>query len=270
MNDQPSPDQIASATGYEELLVPALLGQWTGRVLDAARVGAGDRILDVACGTGVLARAAAERVGPSGKVEGIDPDPGMLAVAGRLEPGIGWRRATAESLPYRDGSFDATVSQFGMMFFADPRLAVAEMRRVLAKGGRLAVAVWDTLETNPGYAAEVALLDRLAGARAADAVRLPFTLGDRDALAALLAEAGLDEVAVATYAGKARFPSVRVMVAADLRGWLPLLGIDLEEDLIERILTGAEEALAGLVAGDGTVEFALSAHVISGFRKNSD
>ena len=222
-------EQIAAARAYEQLHVPALFQQWAPRVLDAAQIEPGQRVLDVACGTGVLSREAVARLGPKGFVAGIDPVPGMLAVAEQLEPRVEWRQGTAESLPYADRTFDAVVSQFGMMFFRDPSKALREMLRVLALGGRLAVAVWDSLENSAAYPIEVELLQRHAGQRAADALRAPFVLGNRDLLARLFESAGMDTVDIATHSGTARFPSVRSMVEADLRGWLPVMGVVLEE-----------------------------------------
>ena len=253
-----SPDldaQIAAATVYEEFCVPALFREWAARVAGAARIQPGQRVLDVACGTGVLAREAASRVAPNGSVAGLDASPGMLAVAARLAPGIDWRQGTAESLPYPDRSFDAVVSQFGLMFFSDRRRALREMIRVLAAGGHLAVAVWDSLQNIPAYAAEVFLVQRLAGERAADALRAPFACGDQEELATLAAGAGAAAVAVGTHRGVARFPSVRWMVEADLTGWLPLMGVVLDEDLIHRILAEAEHVLSPYVTREGRMEF---------------
>jgi ubiquinone/menaquinone biosynthesis C-methylase UbiE len=109
---------------YEEFFLPALLQQWTSRVADAAGIQSGERVLDVACGTGVLARAVAERVGPSGAVIGVDINEGMLAVARRKAPAIAWKQGRAEALPLDSESFDAVVSQFGLMFFQDRRVAL--------------------------------------------------------------------------------------------------------------------------------------------------
>lgn len=149
--------EIDAAKTFEALFVPALFRQWAPKVADAAHIQSGQRVLDVACGTGILAREAASRMESTGHVVGIDLSPGMVAVARQLAPTIEWREGMAESLPFPDRSFDAVVSQFGLMFFTDRRQALQEMFRVLAPGGRLAVATWDSLDNMLAYASEVAL-----------------------------------------------------------------------------------------------------------------
>lgn len=256
--------QIEAARAYEGLMVPSLLGEWAPTVADAAGIEPGDRVLDVACGTGVLAREVASRTGSAERVTGLDPSAGMLEVAGQLAPAIDWKRGTAERMPFADGSFDAVVSQFGLMFFDDPGEALREALRVLRPDGRLAFAVWDSLDNNPAYADEVALLEREAGTQAAEPVRMPFVLGDRDKLTALFAEAGVRGVQATTHTGTASFPSVRVMVEADLRGWLPAMGVVLTEEEIARMLDAAEDVLSDYTSGDGTAVFQTSAHLVTG------
>jgi len=266
MADSVPQSQVAAGRAYEALHVPALFAPWTERVLDAVRIGSGARVLDVACGTGILARAAAARIGPSGFVAGVDSHPGMLVVAGERAPAIEWRLGSAESLPYEDRTFDTVLSQFGLMFFTNRRLALQEMVRVLVPGGNLAVAVWDGLNRSPGYAAEVELLERLAGPDAADALRAPFALGDATAVLSLLESAGVGSPAITTLDGTARFPSIRAMVEADLRGWLPAMGVVLEESRIQRILAEAETALAPFRTPRGDVVFDTPAHIATGTR----
>ena len=133
--------QIDAARAYESIMVPALFQEWAEPLLDAAMVQADQRVLDVACGTGVLARAASERVGPGGAVAGLDPSRGMLAVAGELSSAVEWHSGAAEAAPFPDRSFDAVVCQFGLMFFDDRAAAIREMLRVLKPGGALALAV---------------------------------------------------------------------------------------------------------------------------------
>lgn len=268
--DEDLEEQIAAATAYETLHVPALFTEWTEPVLDAAGVGPGQRVLDVACGTGVLARAALRRTGPEGSVMGLDPIPGMLAVAERISPEVEWRQGTAETLPFADASFDAVVSQFGLMFFADRSRAIREMVRVLAPGARLAVAVWDSLDNQPAYSLEVDLLQRTVGQQAADALRAPFVLGDIAKLAELFKRSGADPVEIASRTGTGRFPSIGTMVEADLRGWLPVMGVELSEIQIELVLSEAETALEDFVDGDGQVVFDSPIHIVTYLRELSE
>lgn len=263
MSDPTLQPQIDAANAYEQLFVPALFRQWAPLVADAARIEPGKRVLDVACGTGVLAREAYKRVGPTGHVAGIDRTAGMIALAKQLTPEVEWREGTAESLPFADGSFDAVVSQFGLMFFNDKIQAIREMLRVLTSGGRVAVAVWDSLDNIPAYAAVDKLLDQTVGDQAADALKAPFVLGDRNELTKLFSEGGVRAVDVTTHEGAAHFPSIRVMVEADLRGWLPVMGVNLTEDQISNILNEAEHTLSAYAAADGQVNFSISAHLVT-------
>jgi SAM-dependent methyltransferase len=268
MDIQVSKEAIQAAQAYEDLHVPALFRQWTVKILEAVSLEPGSSLIDVACGTGILARQAAERLGNKALIAGVDPAPGMLTVARRIAPSIDWRLGTAELIPYPDGSFDAVLSQFGMMFFTDRRQALTEFLRVLKPGGKIAVAVWDKLENSEAYPIEVELLNNLAGAGAADALRAPFVLGDRAELKELFMSAGVDAVEIATHRGTARFPSIRVMVEADLRGWLPVMGVTLSEDLIQEILTQAERQLAKYVQASGEVMFDSPAHIVTGHKHN--
>ena len=255
--------EIAAAQAYEALFVPALFGRYSTIVAEAVAPHSGWRVLDVACGTGVLARELAARVGTGGAVVGLDPAAGMLAVARDLAPTLDWRTGVAESLGFPDASFDAVVSQFGMMFFTDRQRAIREMLRVAKPGAPFAVAVWDTIANHALDAAEAALFERLAGAPAATAVRAPFVLGDAVALAELFRAAGAIDVQVDTHRREAEFPSVRALVEADLRGWLPVMGVALDEATIARVIETADAALAPAIhMVNGGVTFDTSAHVV--------
>ena len=121
MSDSERGQVTASAAEiYDSFFVPALFQEWAGRVADAARLGPGDRVLDVACGTGVVTLEAARRVAPTGAVIGLDVNEGMLAVARRKAPQLEWRHGRAEALPFETATFDAVTSQFALMFF-EPR-----------------------------------------------------------------------------------------------------------------------------------------------------
>lgn len=252
----------SAAEVYEAFFVPALFQEWTARVAQAARLAPGQRVLDVACGTGALAREAARRVAPGGSVTGLDRNEGMLSVARRLAPEIEWRHGMAESLPFEDGAFDAVVSQFGLMFFENRVAALTEMWRVLRPGGgRLAVAVWDSLDRTPGYAAMVALLQRLFGDRAADALRAPYVLGEPQALMSLFAEADVPNARVRTLDGTARFPSIESWVHTDVKGWT--LSDMIDDTQYAVLLREAKTALTPYLRPDGTVAFRAPAHIVA-------
>jgi ubiquinone/menaquinone biosynthesis C-methylase UbiE len=246
---------------YDRSFVPALFARWGPVVADAARVAPGDRVLDVACGTGALTLAAAERVGRSGAVTGLDPNPDMLAVARAKPAAIDWRQGRAEDLPFSDASFDAVVSQFGLMFFDDPARAFAEMHRVLAPGGRLAVAVFDAIETAPGYDALARLLDRLFGHEVGDAMRAPFVLGDAGRLRSLAATA-FPEAEVSRHDGWVSFPSVADLVSTE-HSCIWTLGGLIDDDQAAHLRREAERDLRPFVQLDGAVGFAMPALILA-------
>lgn len=251
--------QIAEV--YEEFFVPALFGAWPAPVLAAAGVQTGEQLLDVACGTGILARHAVDQVGSPDQVVGLDLNEGMLEVARRKAPAVTWRQGRAEALPFADQSFDVVVSQFGLMFFDDRVRALQEMLRVLRPGGKLAIAVWDSLDHTPGYAAIVALLQQLFGAEAAKGLRAPYCLGDRQLLSALLAQAGIADATIVTHPGIARFASIEAWMYTDIKGWV--LADTLDDQQYTRLLASAETELQPFVITDGSVAFAAPAHIIT-------
>jgi ubiquinone/menaquinone biosynthesis C-methylase UbiE len=257
-----------AAEVYEEFFLPALFQQWASRVADAAGVQSGQRVLDVACGTGVLARTVANRVGAAGAVVGVDVNEGMLAVAKQKAPEIEWRHGRAESLPLASASFDVVVSQFGLMFFEDRRAALQEMLRMLQPGGRLAVAVWGSLDNTPGYAAMADLLQQLFGEQVAGALHAPFVLGDSQNLRSLFVDAGMPNAQITTQEGTARFPSIQSWVSTEIKGWT--LADVLDEAQYGRLLKEAERALRGFTTADGTVAFSMPAHIVTATKPTSE
>ncbi|MEQ8655220.1 MAG: methyltransferase domain-containing protein [Kiloniellales bacterium] len=251
----------SAADVYETFFVPALFGAWAAPVLDRAAPPKGGALLDLACGTGLLARTAQQRMGPGAKITGLDRNPGMLAVAKREAPDIDWREGMAERLPFADASFDAVVSNFGLMFFEDRNAALEEVYRVLRPDGRMVIAVWGSLEETPGYAAMVALLERLFGREIADALRAPYNLGDRATLMELAVAAELPSAEIETLAGEACFPSLDAWVHTDVKGWT--LADMIDEAQFQTLKQEAATALAEFVRSDGTVRFAAPAHLLT-------
>jgi ubiquinone/menaquinone biosynthesis C-methylase UbiE len=129
---------------YEKYFVPSIGRPLASDLMDTASLQPGERVLDVACGTGIIARLAAERVGSTGSVAGLDLNPGMLEVARSVAPAgysIEWHQSSAESMPLDDEQYDVVLCQLGLQFMEDKPAAVREMYRVLTRGGRLALSV---------------------------------------------------------------------------------------------------------------------------------
>jgi len=247
---------------YEAEFVPALFRPFSGTVADVAGVAAGQRVLDVACGTGVLARTVAKRVGPTGQVLGLDANPEMLTVARRLDKAIEWIDGRAEALPLPDASVDAVVSQFGLMFFDDRVAALREMRRVLRPAGRLAVAVCDAVERSPGYGALATLLQTLFGGRVAGAFRAPFAIGDAALLARLAQQANLPHAEVLRRSATVRFASIDALVSTE-RACVWTLGGLLDDAQFDRLLHEARSVLAPYVQAEGSVAFEMPVLIIA-------
>lgn len=262
MNDQDKGQVISSAAEiYEEFFTPALFQEWTTRVADAAQIKSGQEVLDVACGTGILARTAINYVGDSGTVVGLDINEGMLAVARNKSTDIEWKQGAAEFLPFEDESFDAVISQFGLMFFENRTTAINEMIRVLRPNGKLAVAVWGALEDTPGYFAMVKLLQRLFGDEIANSLRAPYNLGDVGVLKALFPQTILKDIKINTHDGLARFPSLEGWMYTDIKGWTLADAID--DAQYEKLLNEAKTVLSEFVATNGSVSFKAPAHIVT-------
>ena len=250
-----------AAVVYEELFVPALFGSWPPRVADAAGISAGDRVLDVACGTGVLAREAARRVGPEGAVTGLDINEGMLAVARRIRPEVDWRQGDAGALPFEAESFDVVVSQFALMYFPERVAALREMWRVLRPGGRLAVASWASFEKAEGYRLLAEIAERRTNAEAAAILRSPFVLGDETELLGFYHEAGVQPAHLETLDGLASFASTEAFVAAEVKG-SPLDGL-LGDDQYQALLAEVKERFVAFRNGEDRIAIPMAAHIVT-------
>jgi ubiquinone/menaquinone biosynthesis C-methylase UbiE len=250
-----------AAEVYESCFVPAIFGAWARPVADAARVGRGDKVLDVGCGTGVLAREALRRVGDDGQVVGLDLNEGMLAVAARTEPKVAWRSGDAASLPFEDASFDVVISQFALMYFPDRAAALREMWRALAPGGRLAVAAWASIDHAPGFQVLVDVAARQSGREAADVLAAPFVLGDQAELAKLYADSGIPGARVTLHEGSIRFPSVQEFVRTEVKG-SPLAEM-VSDDVVRSLAAESEAALAEFVVPSGEIIMPIDAHIVT-------
>ncbi|WP_158845631.1 class I SAM-dependent methyltransferase [Saccharothrix deserti] len=227
---------------YEEKFVPALFTQWTEPLLDLAGVRPGERVLDVACGTGVLTRRAADRVGPTGRVVGLDLGDGMLTVARRLRPDLDWRQGDAAAMPFADGAFDRVLCQSGLMFFPDTTRALHEMGRVCAADGVVGLQVYSSLDRQPAYGPWVETVARHTGPEAVSLLSTYWSQGDLDELAAHCARAGLEVADSHSLLGTARWDSIDQMVRTEVNG-TPLAD-RIDSGVFERVLAESRELLA--------------------------
>jgi ubiquinone/menaquinone biosynthesis C-methylase UbiE len=248
----------ASAALYERYLVPAVTLPWAVDLVERVGVRPGDRVLDVACGTGTVARVAAERVGSDGRVVGLDINHGMLAVARTLGASIEWVEGSALALPFDDREFGVVLCQLGLQFVPDRPAALREMRRVLAAGGRAGVSVFSAIERNPATHALSDALDRHVGSEASRAKRNEHSLADVEELRALLTGAGFTDVLIVTVERPVRFESAAAYVRIQLTA-TPLAAL-FSERLAGLVAADVAERLAPYVGEDG-LQFPQEVHV---------
>lgn len=186
----------SAAASYERYFVPAIGAPLAADLVEAAALQPGERVLDVACGTGIVTRLAAERLGDSGRVAGTDVNPGMLEVARSAADGtpIEWHEANAESLPLADESFDVVLCQMGLQFIPNKLAALREMRRVLASGGRAVLNVPGPTPEPMAIFADA--LARHVDQKLASFVHLVFSLHEPHEVREIMDSAGFRDIDV--------------------------------------------------------------------------
>lgn len=227
---------------YERILVAPIFRPWVEDLLDRAGAGRGARVLDLACGTGIVARLARARVGPSGRVVGLDISAPMLEEAKRHAPEVQWREGDACRLPL-DEAFDAVICQQGFQFFPDKPAAAREIRRVLAEEGRTVIATWCSLEDSPCYREAHEAAQRHLGP-VADA---RFGLGAQ-ALERHLAAAGLRVAKMETLRKTLRFDDPAAFLHMNAMALVGMSGKALDEAARERLVAAVAEDSAAAAA----------------------
>ena len=195
---------------YQKYLVPAITMKWAEDLVGRAQPEAGESVLDIACGTGVVARLAARRM-TRGRVTGLDLNKGMLAVARGLPTegvAVEWIEGSALDLPFPAGQFDLILCQLGLQFFPDQNRALVEMRRVLSPSGRVALSVYSQIERTPGTHAFALALDRVLGPDASRVKRGEHSFDTPDQLRHLMVDAGFAGTTVHTVVQNLSFLSV--------------------------------------------------------------
>jgi ubiquinone/menaquinone biosynthesis C-methylase UbiE len=255
------------AESYERALVGPLFRPWAAMLLDRLPRHTGARVLDVACGTGIVARLARRRFGAPARIVGVDRNAAMLAVARQLEPDVEWREGDAAALPLDDASVDVVLCHQGLQFFADRPAALREMRRVVAPGGVVAIGVWRSLEENGLFHELGAIAERFVGP-VADA-RHGFP--DAGALADLISDAGFADVVVEPMSLPTRFHSADELVRLNAMAvvGMSVAGRGMSPDeraaTVERLVAASLEATARYASGDG-IEFRTAANLATARR----
>jgi ubiquinone/menaquinone biosynthesis C-methylase UbiE len=253
---------------YQRYLVPAITSLWAVDLLDRAQPSTGEAILDVACGTGVVARMAAERVA-LGRLVGLDFNEGMLVVAKSLPitgTPIDWLKGSALSLPFPDNSFDLVLCQLGLQFFPDRALALREMRRVLAPAGRIALSVYSAIERTPAAHAFARALDKQLGPGASTTKRAEHIFPDAEQVKALLATERFEQVDVKTVVKQITFPSVLdyvrfQLIATPMAGLVRKRTTEERDKAIASIAADTELFLGQRYLHNGCLSFPQESHV---------
>ena len=265
MTDHPSVTSPAEA--YQAYMVPSMFLPWSGELLSRVALMPGERVLDVACGTGVVARGAAAAVGPSGAVTGIDPSPAMLDVA-RTVPvpdgvPISWQQGRAEELPFEDGSFDVVLCQQGVQFFSDRLAGIREMHRVLKAGGRAGVSVWRGAEHQSVKGDLLLALQRQFGPGAL----VPYSFSDADALRTLFVDAGFRDIRLEIVRRQNPTPSIDEFIEMTIRGVsaaIPVLARATDEERAAAISSVRQEIadeIAAVRVGEG-LDYPMESHIV--------
>jgi ubiquinone/menaquinone biosynthesis C-methylase UbiE len=205
---------------YERYLVPALFTPWAVDLLARVALQPRERVLDVACGTGIVARLAAQQAGAASQVTGVDLNADMLiearAQAAKLGAAVDWVEGDVGALPFGAAAFDVVFCQQSIQFFSDQARAVQEIKRVLTPGGRFALNVSRSLEYNPYIRALADALERHVGPEAGAAMRAPCGFGDAEALRKLLTSAHLFDIRIHIVISTIRHPSLSAFIAGQL------------------------------------------------------
>jgi ubiquinone/menaquinone biosynthesis C-methylase UbiE len=238
---------------YEQALVGPLFRPWADPILEDVELRDGDRVLDIACGTGIVARLAKERLREAGAVVGVDVSAQMLAVAHRVAPGIDWRQGDAGALPLRDDEkFDVIVCQQGLQFFSDRVAAACQMHRALAAHGRVAVSTWRSDEEFPVLRQLRGVVERHLG----PIVDRRHSFGEAGALETLLRETGFRNVRSKTVARTIRFDDGSVFVRLNAMALVSMSRASsaMSDEERQRIVVAVTQESADLVRlhSDGT------------------
>ncbi len=235
---------------FENILVPSIFRPWGSDMLDRVPISARDRVLDVGCGTGILARLVRERAGSHTHVEGVDLSALMIAKARSLAPDMTWQEAGAVKMPRPDGSVEVVLCQQAYQFFPDREAASREMHRVLAEGGRVAISTWRPIEECELFHGLDQAATKLFGPRP----DRRHSFGDGAAIAHILSGAGFKQANAQVTTRDERFPDARAFVRLNLGATYPPINEMSESEqasAIDAMMREAKDTLVRFADGPG-------------------
>ena len=248
---------------YDTYIVDVFLQHYSRRLVEVAAIKPGDRVLDVACGTGVVTRLVANKVGSAGQVVGLDLNAGMLARARASSEAaaIEWRVGSATDMPFTDATFDCVICQHGLQFIPNKAAAVSEMHRVLADRGRTVVSVWRSIELCPWQAAIADAVERNVGSEQAAQIRSAFSFGDADQLQQVLVAAGFLGVEIRIDRETIRHASIAAYVPGYISATPVAAAVAvLDKEAQAKITADVRDAVGAYRVGDG-LAVPIEAHV---------
>ena len=247
---------------YERYMVPIHCLTRAEDLMDRVHLKPRERVLDVACGTGVVSRFAASRVGFLGHITGVELNPAMLEVARQISAcydQIEFVEGSALELPVPDSQFDAVLCQQAIMFFPDRVKAVREMYRALKPGGRVGLNVWRTPEYNPTFECLITALEKHAGDEAVEFMRSPFVMKSVSEMRMIFEQAGFTDISVVIRVDTLRYPSVAHLVRFET---LNIPNPELQSDEMQKTLTREmDDLVRGFIDDEGVV-FPLQDYVV--------
>ncbi len=273
-------DEMSNESGFQlagtgpesyERYIGVFMAPFVDAVIQRAKLTRGGAVLDVACGTGFVARAASSLVGSTGRVAGLDINPGMLEVAraasASANPSIEWHQASAEEIPFEDATFDAVLCSQGIMFLPDLRNGVKELCRVAAPGGRVVASFWASLERSIYIAASIGRMEKALPEGSMGVIGQAFRL-DRDETAAIFRDSGLKGVVAETVEEMVSLPPIADYLPGHAAS-LPYAGEfeALDPAVRQRLYDEITDDLAAYIQGDGTVLVPFAVHMVSGIRQ---
>jgi len=254
---------------YDTHIVDVFLRAYSRRLVEVAAIKPGDRVLDVACGTGVVTRLVANKIGSGGQVVGFDLNADMLARARasrETAAAIEWRLGNATDMPFADATFDCVICQHGLQFIPNKAAAVSEMHRVLADRGRIVVSVWRSIEHCPWQAAIADAVERNMGSEHAAQIRSAFSFGDADQLQQVFVAVGFRGVEIRMERETIRHASMAKYVPGYISATPVAAAVaGLDKEAQAKLNTDVRDALAAYRIGDG-LAVPIEAHVAIGHR----